>query len=37
MNKESVSYKLYYRREMRFITVGKCDREAILTGEYGRY
>jgi len=22
---------------MRFITVGKCDREAILTGEYGRY
>jgi len=22
---------------MRFITVGKCGREAILTGEYGRY
>jgi len=22
---------------MRFIIVVKCDREAILTGEYGRY
>jgi len=22
---------------MSFIIVGKCGREAILTGEYGRY